>query len=65
MIYEVGPMVIVTRIRLEHGAGLLLHSDMGIKSVAEQVGFSCARTFSQAFLQKYGMRPGAFRREAT
>ena len=60
--YGLGPMAMVTRIRLEHGASALLHTDDTLEAIASRVGFSCARAFSEAFLRNYDVRPGRFRR---
>jgi AraC-like DNA-binding protein len=60
-IYGIGPQAMVTQIRLEYGAALLLSSDQTIEIIALQSGFGCARSFSQAFLRKYAIRPGKYR----
>lgn len=51
------------RIRL--ASHLLLSSDMSIKEIAEQTGFSSVHYFSRAFMEDKHVPPGKFRRDAT
>ena len=47
--------------RLEKAASLLLSTDLAIRTVAADVGYSDPLTFSKAFKQKYGMSPSDYR----
>ncbi|NQZ57141.1 MAG: AraC family transcriptional regulator [Lentisphaeraceae bacterium] len=61
--FNSSPMEIITDIRLEYGAFLLKASNKVIDDIAYLCGFSSGRSFSKAFLKKYKIRPGKFRRD--
>ena len=61
--FNSSPMEIVTEIRMEYGAFLLKATNKAIDEISFLCGFSSARSFSKAFLKKYQIRPGKFRRE--
>ena len=50
------------RIRIEHAAKLLLHSDISISQCAGQCGFPDIYSFSRSFKRTVGLSPLAFRR---
>ncbi|MFY0599332.1 MAG: substrate-binding domain-containing protein [Cyclobacteriaceae bacterium] len=53
---------IITSIRLENAARLLVQSDFNIDQVAFECGFSDPKHFSKVFSKKYGVSPSEFRR---
>lgn len=55
------PMRMVTHIRLDHAAALLHGSDFTLSQIADAIGFATAPAFSDAFVQRFGQRPGAWR----
>jgi len=61
--FKLSPMDIISGIRLEYGAFLLKATTKIIDDIAYECGFSSARSFSKAFLKKYQMRPGKFRKQ--
>lgn len=52
----------VCRIRLEHAIPLLVSSDKKTYEIAVEVGFTDARTFTEAFQRHYGETPNAYRK---
>lgn len=61
--YGVTPMEMLRKLRLERAAELLLSSNSTLDRIAEMVGYGSAYAFSKAFLQRFGCRPGAYRRK--
>jgi len=62
------PIEFLKRLRLARAARLLTGTDMPVKTVAAEVGYSSRSSFTRAFLARHGARPTAFRaaaREAT
>jgi len=60
--YGTPPMERLTELRMEKARRLLLEGQESLDSVAAQVGYGSAFSFSKAFLKRTGLRPGAFRR---
>ncbi len=60
--YDCGPMAEVNRLRLERGRELLGEGNSTIESIANRVGFATAGAFSDAFLRRFGQRPGSMRK---
>lgn len=58
------PMKMVLRLRMRRAESLLLHTDLSIESVAEEVGYQTAYAFSNAFLRHTQSRPGSYRSTA-
>lgn len=56
------PMRMLTRLRMEHAAALLLNTGLTIGAVAGQVGYGSPYAFSDVFLRFSGLRPGQYRR---
>lgn len=56
------PMAYLLRRRIEHAQGLLRSTDLPLKQVAAQAGFSDVYYFSRQFRRLVGTPPGAFRR---
>lgn len=52
---------ILLNTRLEHGLGLLQTSDMAISQIAMRCGFKTPSHFSDAFRQRFGIRPKEIR----
>lgn len=53
----------MTEIRLNKAIDLLLHSDLSMREVAEQAGFSSAYYFSRVFKAAQGVNPTRYRAE--
>ena len=62
--HGVNPMKMLGRLRMEHAASLLLHTDFKLDLIASQVGYNSAYAFSDAFFRYSGKRPGAYRRQS-
>jgi AraC-like DNA-binding protein len=60
-LYGIGPMGLVTRIRMDRAMELLLATDRKLDDIAGEVGYATAHAFSAAFLSHVGKRPGSFR----
>lgn len=60
-LYGIGPMGLVTRIRMDRAMELLLATDRKLDDIAAEVGYATAHAFSAAFLSHVGRRPGSFR----
>lgn len=58
----VAPAAYVTQARLDRAKGLLAHSEMPIKEVAEAVGYPDVHHFTRVFARGCGCPPGEFRR---
>lgn len=52
----------VTRLRMEKAKALLAHTDLPIRIVAEQVGYTDLSAFSRRFSEFFGLSPTAFSR---
>lgn len=55
------PGAYLTRLRLDHGASLLRHTDLPLAGIARQLGYATEFSFSAAFRREYGLAPGRFR----
>ncbi|HSB81583.1 MAG TPA: helix-turn-helix domain-containing protein, partial [Candidatus Methylomirabilis sp.] len=55
------PRAYLEQCRMELAAGLLRDTDLSVKEVAIQVGFSDGNNFSTAFKRYHGLSPEAFR----
>ncbi|MDF2925972.1 MAG: response regulatory protein [Paenibacillaceae bacterium] len=51
----------LTEIRMKHALKLLLHTDMMVYEIAEQVGYNNARQFSDMFKKQFGKLPQEYR----
>jgi AraC-like DNA-binding protein len=60
-LYGIGPMGLVTRMRMDRAMELLLSTQRKMDDISCEVGYSTAHSFSEAFLAHVGTRPGAFR----
>jgi transcriptional regulator GlxA family with amidase domain len=56
------PIARLARLRLEHAAHLLVHSDASLAEVAGRVGYSSEFAFSRAFKRHHALSPASFRR---
>jgi AraC-like DNA-binding protein len=54
----------VMKVRLDHAAVLLQHSDRSIESIAYECSFNERSYFTRAFAKQWGVPPAAFRRAA-
>jgi AraC-like DNA-binding protein len=58
------PMQWVTQLRLQRSVTLLTNTDLSLAQIAEKLGYGTPYSFSNAFRQWMGARPGAFRHGA-
>ena len=63
-LYGIGPMGLVTRMRMDRAMELLLAGHRKMDDISREVGYATAHAFSEAFLAHVGTRPGAFRDSA-
>lgn len=63
--FSMSPMEFVARTRLHQAAELLRSTNLPVKVIAANIGFSSRSHFSRAFRDGYGADPSAFRRAAT
>lgn len=56
------PMRHLTRMRLQHSAGLLTNTPLTVDAIAQSVGYADRFGFSQAFKKEFGLSPGQFRK---
>ena len=61
-IYEQSPGQLLVRFRMERAMDLLRTTSWGLDTIAEEVGYTTAFAFSNAFLKFSGVRPGAYRK---
>ena len=54
---------LVTRIRLQNGESMLIHTQMSIADISERVGYKNPETFVRCFRRYYQMTPGQYRKE--
>lgn len=59
------PLQYLTECRMRRAKALLRETDLGVKSIAEKVGYSNESAFSSAFRRVSGTSPGAYRRSKT
>lgn len=52
----------LSRVRADHAARLLLHTDVSIKEIARRCGFCDRHYFTAVFARLYGSGPAAYRR---
>ncbi len=53
----------INKFRIEKAVDLLIHTDLNITEISDQVGFSYPRYFSSVFKQIKGVLPSAFRQQ--
>ena len=58
-----GPMDLVIKNRLDKASSLLLSTDYTIETIAGELGYKSAYSFSNLFHRHVGMRPGQFRKK--
>ena len=56
------PLGYLQAVRLDAARALLEAGDMSVQSIAAQVGYSDASSFSRLFRESFGLSPGAYRR---
>lgn len=59
--FHTSPMQLVTHVRLERAARMLMNSSLPVKKVASRCGFASRSHFSHAFKQHSGLAPNEFR----
>src|ERR1043165_381863 len=55
------PMEFLKALRLGRAAELLTRTDLPVKTVASEVGYSSRSSFTRAFVARYGCAPARFR----
>ena len=58
------PLTYLSRWRLETAAGLLQDGPLSLGEIASRVGYESEAAFSKAFRRRFGVPPGAYRRQA-
>lgn len=61
--FSMSPMEFVAKTRLHHAAEMLRSTNMPVKVIAAQIGFSSRSHFSRAFRDGYGADPSTYRRD--
>ena len=56
------PLQYLTECRMRHAKVLLRETNLGVKTIAEKVGYSNESAFSNAFRRAAGVSPGTYRR---
>jgi AraC family transcriptional regulator, alkane utilization regulator len=59
------PKRYITRTRLAHAAALLHRTDAPLAEIAVRAGYATEFSFSKAFKLRFGVAPGAYRRQPT
>ena len=54
------PYQLLTRLRMNHAAGMLVRDDMSVKQVAMELGYEDPFTFSRRFKATMGLSPRQF-----
>lgn len=57
------PLELVTTLRMELAARLLVQENLAVERVAERCGYASEAAFSRAFKEHHGEAPGAYRRQ--
>lgn len=60
--YGTSPMDMVIRHRLNKAAWMLTQTDDTVEVVAEKSGYQSVYSFSNLYFQRFGVRPGQYRR---
>ena len=60
-VFKVSPHQYLTRVRLEHAAGLLKHSETPVYEITRECGFENTSSFCRLFKKEYGVSPVNFR----
>ncbi len=61
---QLKPMELVTNIRMEKAKELLSFTDHPLETIANELGYASAYSFSHVFNKKNGIRPGRYRRNS-
>lgn len=59
--YGTGLLDYLTKLRIEHTCSLLIDTNLSLKRIASEVGFSNERAFSRSFAKIKGLNPGKYR----
>ena len=54
----------LAEVRMQHGAALLLTTDLPVSEIANRVGYRQAAQFAKAFRRHHGVSPSGLRRAA-
>ena len=60
-VFQTTPHQYLTRVRLEHAAQLLTHSDTSVNDITLQCGFENTSAFCRSFRKQYGVQPTQYR----
>lgn len=63
LFYESSPNKYITGLRLSRAVGLLIRSDLSVRQIASQCGFSDEKYFSRTVKKHYGVSPSSLRSE--
>ncbi len=63
MAFGCTPLEYLTHFRLERSKHLIIHSDLPIGTISEEVGFNSSSYFVRCFKRSYGISPGGFRQQ--
>ncbi|AKH89474.1 AraC family transcriptional regulator [Edwardsiella tarda] len=58
------PLLLLTQIRMAHGAALLARESHSLAVIAEHAGYASESAFHHAFVRHMGVTPGEYRRRA-
>lgn len=61
--FNLTPMQMVNRLRMEQAKTLLAETDATIDQVASRIGYASPYSFSDSFLKHSGVRPGKYRKQ--
>ena len=53
---------LITRLRMQQGENMLLHTQMSISDISNQVGYKNPETFIRSFQRIHNMSPNQFRK---
>jgi transcriptional regulator GlxA family with amidase domain len=60
--YGVTPIEYLTSVRINLAQRLLIHTDLTLEAIADQMGWSSGYYFSTVFTKHTGISPGRYRR---
>ena len=58
------PLSVLRQFRMEKASRLLIDTEAGLAAIADEVGYDSEFALSRAFHRHFGVRPGAWRRDA-
>lgn len=61
-VFQTTPHQYLTKVRLDHAAHLLTHSDTSVNDITLQCGFENTSAFCRSFLKQHGVQPTQYRK---